>query len=847
MGWPVALRELKDSLFEVYLAAGAPSLDEIAGDVAEDDRLPGAPSRDTVRRVISEPTFPPQQADVVAVATVLARRARRDEGELARQVGELWVRAGMAKGVGRPIGEFDDNLVLADLEVHPALETGDARTRFGVLPRYVPREHDTRLRTVVAAALAGTSGTAVLVGASATGKSRALWEAVRALPGDWRLWHPISPDRPDALLAGLSDVAPRTVVWMNEAQLYLGPEPSGERVARALRELLNDASRAPVLVLATLWPDHWKRLTARAEPDRPNQPDPRIDTRRLLQGHVIDVPDAFTRTDLAALTGAADADPRLTEAAERARDAQVTQYLAGTPFLMERYSRARGAARALIHAAMDARRLGAGPDIPMAWLEAAVPAYLTGTEFDALDDDWLEHALQYAAAGGNGIPGILSPVRTDTRNQRGRRAAATGTPAKRSSPASHYRLADHLEQYGRHHRSDRIPPVDFWTSAAQHADQRDLVVLGNRARDRGLYRDAAQLHKLAAAQGDPKAARSLLGHFQHLDPTDHRPARWVADHLGLADSSAVAWLLDSLWVAGAKEQFAALAERAAAHVALDDPGGLAEMLDSLRVFGAKEQAATLAARAAGHAGLDDPSGVAALLKDLWKLGETEQVARLLARDPAAHAGLDNPSGVAALLNGLSELGETEQVARLLARDPAAHAGLDDPSGVAWLVRTLLDLGADQQAGALAARSPAARAGSDHRSGGSGALERPQEPGTPQQARPPARQVPAPPTGLDDPYALIELLWEVPAKEQIATPAARAADRVVLDDPDAVTELLNTLQWIDAHEQAAALVARLPAAGMIDQFMEFGDNRSRFRFGREPDGSAAPPWTWDDLE
>lgn len=40
VGWPRALRELKDLLYEVYLAAGAPSLDVIAREVAaEDDGL----------------------------------------------------------------------------------------------------------------------------------------------------------------------------------------------------------------------------------------------------------------------------------------------------------------------------------------------------------------------------------------------------------------------------------------------------------------------------------------------------------------------------------------------------------------------------------------------------------------------------------------------------------------------------------------------------------------------------------------------------------------------------------------------------------------------------------------
>jgi hypothetical protein len=67
-----------------------------------------------------------------------------------------------------------------------------------------------------------------------------------------------------------------------------------------------------------------------------------------------------------------------------------------------------------------------------------------------------------------------------------------------------------------------------------------------------------------------------------------------------------------LRAAGAREQAAALADRAAVHVPLDTPDGVrlivpgvAELLDSLRAAGAREQAAALVGRlpAAGLFGL----------------------------------------------------------------------------------------------------------------------------------------------------------------------------------------------------------------------------------------------------
>ena len=176
--------------------------------------------------------------------------------------------------------------------------------------RYLPREHDAALARMVTAAAQGRSEIAVLVGGSSTGKTRACWEALALLrdqPGPWRLWHPIDPSRPDAALRDLPGIGPRTVVWLNEAQFYLDPAEAGlgEQVAAGLRELLRDPGRAPVLVLATLWPQFWDTLTARPA----GGDDRHAQARDLLAGHDIAVPAAFTPAQMRQLTGAED--PRL--------------------------------------------------------------------------------------------------------------------------------------------------------------------------------------------------------------------------------------------------------------------------------------------------------------------------------------------------------------------------------------------------------------------------------------------------------------------------------------------------------------------------------------------------------
>jgi hypothetical protein len=86
------------------------------------------------------------------------------------------------------------------------------------------------------------------------------------------------------------------VVWLNEAQFYLDATDGGlgERVSAGLRELLPDPARAPVLVLATLWPQFWDGLTARPA----GGADPHNNARELLDGHDITVPAAFTAAQL---------------------------------------------------------------------------------------------------------------------------------------------------------------------------------------------------------------------------------------------------------------------------------------------------------------------------------------------------------------------------------------------------------------------------------------------------------------------------------------------------------------------------------------------------------------------
>ncbi|MEV8023054.1 helix-turn-helix domain-containing protein [Streptomyces sp. NPDC086554] len=262
-------------------------------------------SRTTIQEAFREDGAVPSAETVVA----LARALGVSEAELldlrrraaAYPIGSV---LGHGKGPGRPIGQWDPH----DLEVHPS-GSAAAASSVRALSGYVRRAHDQVLAEAVSEAMEGRSRMLVLVGSSSTGKTRACWEAAQPLADEgWQLWHPYDPTRAEAALADLERVVPQTVVWLNEAQHYLGNPQVGERIAAALHTLLTDSSRGPVLILGTLWPEYEGQYSALP---RPGSPDPHSRARELLAGRTVAVPDTFSQDALRTATILAQNGDRL--------------------------------------------------------------------------------------------------------------------------------------------------------------------------------------------------------------------------------------------------------------------------------------------------------------------------------------------------------------------------------------------------------------------------------------------------------------------------------------------------------------------------------------------------------
>ncbi|MGP3925249.1 tetratricopeptide repeat protein [Streptomyces sp. 8N616] len=428
------------------------------------------------------------------------------------------VSSGGSRNVGISLAAADP----FSLEVHEAI-TVDHDTQDSPLPVYYRRPFDDELDTAVDQALAGRSVMKVLLGDSSTGKSRAAWEAIQRLPEEWRLFHPTGHDD---LLGSIDSLTPRTVLWLNEINRYLlsGDTDRDEQVAARLAELLRSPRNAPVLALGTAWYEHWSTMTTEAGSERPQ-------TKALLARCWIRVPETFSEHEVSALMASEQTDRRMLQAARLAESGHVIQFLAGGPAQLERYETGSPAARAVLQAAMDARRLGHGLDLPHAFLKAAAAAYLTSLQRDLAQPHWFRQAAEYLSAPCRGVRGPLAPV--------------PGFSLTDMQEPSHYRLSDFVELYARRHRQLVCPGEEFWSAAAQYsAGARDRVALSRAALDRGRVMDAESLALAAAEEGEGAALYTLARWIGEHGRDDEDPLSYyeLAAELGNAEAQvAVAW------------------------------------------------------------------------------------------------------------------------------------------------------------------------------------------------------------------------------------------------------------------------------------------------------------------
>jgi hypothetical protein len=313
---------------------------------------------------------------------------------------------------------------------------------------------------------------------------------------DWPLFYPLTASELTALIAG-GHVGEGTILWLNESQVYLEGN-GGDDAAAALRGLL--ASAQPLLTIGTLWPEYW---LAYMRPPEFGAPDPYPQARHLLETAMkIDVLDHFTSSDLTQAHDLAVRDRRLAIALGTGHGHKVTQVLAGGPDLIDRWHNAPTPyCRAVITAAVDARRLGHLSVLAPEVLHAAAAVYLDGAQRAAAPPRWFADALSYACRT---VKGAIAPLTATSQ--------AVGQ-------VDGYLLADYLDQHGRTSRRHTAVPDALWTALASHVRTgADLSRLGTAAANRGRYQQATLLWSAAGQDGDMSMTlplRRLLAHAGH--------------------------------------------------------------------------------------------------------------------------------------------------------------------------------------------------------------------------------------------------------------------------------------------------------------------------------------------
>jgi hypothetical protein len=358
------------------------------------------------------------------------------------------------------------------------------------LPEYVRRDADegaAGVRDRLAAA-AQRGGFVLLTGGSSVGKTRCAVEAVKAVLPDWWLVHPAGP----AEVAELTRApALRTVVWLDELQLYLDGEQG--LTGGAVRALLDGPH--PAVIIATLWPD---RYSDYIKVPLPGEADPNARERQVLGlADVIRISPEFSTAEQDRARDAARRDPRLEIALESAGYGLI-QTLAAAPQLVAWWEDARTAspyAWAVLTAALDAARLGARAPLSADFLRAAAPGYCSSQQQAQAPGTWLEEALAYATTRLHGAAAALA-------------AAGTGTMGQITG----YTAADYLIQHASCHRRSEHLPATSWNALTDHIHNPGDAhrVAGTAHNNRQLHAYAIPLYRRAADAGNRSAAWLLV-------------------------------------------------------------------------------------------------------------------------------------------------------------------------------------------------------------------------------------------------------------------------------------------------------------------------------------------------
>ena len=294
--------------------------------------------------------------------------------------------------------------------IHPAISVANGKpgTRNSELPAYVERDIDAELRAALTD-MATVGGFLLLVGRSATGKSRTAYEALQATLPDWKLLIPADAAEIDTWLSYRNKLD-QTVIWLDDMAPLLA---SGKMTAHVLKRVLSDRDH-PVMLIGTIWPDTYDELIhedvvvpdlAVAQVWRDNRT---ILTKLVTRKYTL---DDFSDTEWARAHEIAAQDNRIADVIRFWNVHSLPQLLASKDRLEARWlGRVNVYGSAIVSAVIAVRRCGYYEPVSLEILKSLAPCFLTGVQRAAARaDNWFDTAVQWAIKPiqGGASPSLL--------------------------------------------------------------------------------------------------------------------------------------------------------------------------------------------------------------------------------------------------------------------------------------------------------------------------------------------------------------------------------------------------------------------------------------------------------
>lgn len=442
-----------------------------------------------------------------------------------------------------------------DLGVHrSAIKSGNA------VPSYVQRDVDGTIKARLSECIAN-GGMLLIVGDSATGKTRSAYEALVDVAPNHKVLMP--PDRHEArayIAAGLQSRQP-CVVWLDDLERYIGPNGVTSQVVAFL-------SGSNVTVVATMRSEHFRSLAwpsrdrMQNEGQHPSLRDHAYDnaSQFLQQQDPILIPRLWSDEEID--RAEISTDTRIGDALKHHRTYGVAEYLAAGPQLFGLWKMANGVegnprGAAVIAAAIDLARAGLVRGIPLYLLEKTHHWYLDASGGALLRPESFDMAIQWCRQRRYGVTSLLLPKTAnpdlyhafDYLHDQVVRDTPSPVPDHVWEAALHYAETSDRDLFPVGYVAAQAGKVDIagaaWRRLAERGNVPAIHNYGLLCVKQGLHREAERMWRESARAGNYRAALDLGLFFQERG-RKKEAERWLREAVKSGDEHAAYHLADLL-------------------------------------------------------------------------------------------------------------------------------------------------------------------------------------------------------------------------------------------------------------------------------------------------------------